>query len=581
MKRALILFLLVSLTGGLAEAKSVYLAADHHTAAFDAWNINPDGTVTKQATYTLNHATDPAGVAIHNTRNLLFITSEFSGGVEIVDPVTLTYYGVSSGPSDLAGIDVDELQDLVYTVKRGPYTDHCTLYTYEWNDTTNQLNLQASDVLPNCTGAMGIALDETRGILWVADSYSSGGGVVRAYDLNASPIAEDTTLSFRPSLVPIDVAVDRQRNLVYSVSIYGGAALPSGAGSLLLSKWDVANGSETTVQMHAHGVGVAVDETSGYVYVTHGAYLGDNLTVWDPSTSPFTNIQTSPPIGNPAGIAIGNPSYNPLSLAKNDIVQGTGIYVGQTFTYEISFTNSNSSAINNVTVVDTLPVELDYVSSTPSGVYGSSLHTVTWSLGTVAAGTTVNIDLVVQVNDQAQVGSTIYNYCTVDGDETPPTTVIGTDPDNPTGEPGNPIIEPPLVEVSVDIKPASCPNPIEVKKKGVIPVAIAGKVDFDIAQIDPESIKLTRDDGVGGSVPALRWSVEDAATPFEGEPGDCHTLAGDDIIDLSLKFSARAVVTTLQLNDVLGQTIPLKVTGKLLEEFGGDTIEGKDYVRVQ
>jgi uncharacterized repeat protein (TIGR01451 family) len=584
MKRWLIPLMVLGLANS-AAAKSVYIAANHHTRAFEAWNIAPDGTVTKQATYTLQHATDPAGVAIHNSKNLLFLTSEFSGGVEILDPVTLTYYGVSSGPSNLAGIDVDDLQDIVYTVRRATKE----LYVYKWNDATKKLDLIATVNLPNCTGAMGIALDEIRGILWVADSYhydSSSGlrGMVRAYDLKVadpSLISEDIALRFRPNHVPIDIEVDRKRQAVYTVSMFGGAALPSGSGSYLLSKWDVASKTETTIIMAAQGVGLAVDEVSGYVYVTHGANIGDNLTVWNPSTSPFANIQTTAPIGHPAGLAIGNVSFNPLSLAKNDTVQGSGVYIGQTFTYEISFTNPNPFPINNVTVLDTLPVELDYVSSTPAGTYDSTAHTVTWNFGTVMAGVTVEIDLVVKVNDKPQVGTTIYNYCTVDSDETPPTTVIGTDPDNPGGDPGNVVIEPPLVSVSVDIRPGSCPNPLNEKDQGVLPVAIAGTPEFDVTEIDPSSVMLTRE-GLAVSVPALRRNFEDAATPYIGPPGGCHTLRGDGIVDLIFHFSTSAVVKMLKLDEVARWSIvPLKVTGKLREQFGGKTIEGVDYVRVQ
>ena len=107
----------VNLTG-IANAKSLYLAAEHHIGQFDAWNINPDGTIVKQATYALQYATDPAGIAIDNDSNTLFITSEFSPGVEIVDPVTLTYLGQSTGPNDLAGIDVDDINNIVYAIQR-------------------------------------------------------------------------------------------------------------------------------------------------------------------------------------------------------------------------------------------------------------------------------------------------------------------------------------------------------------------------------------------------------------------------------------------------------------------------------
>ena len=120
---------LITTFTGTAIAKSLYLASEHHQSLFDAWGINPDGTVVKQATYTLQYSTDPAGIAIDSDSQTIFITSEFSGGVELVDPVTLTYLGVSSGPSNLAGIDVEDLNNVVYTVRR----NSDDLYVFDWD----------------------------------------------------------------------------------------------------------------------------------------------------------------------------------------------------------------------------------------------------------------------------------------------------------------------------------------------------------------------------------------------------------------------------------------------------------------
>ena len=58
--------------------KSLYLLRHHHTAQFDAWDINPDGTATFQRAYRLSHATDPAGIAMDENLDTLFVTSEFS-----------------------------------------------------------------------------------------------------------------------------------------------------------------------------------------------------------------------------------------------------------------------------------------------------------------------------------------------------------------------------------------------------------------------------------------------------------------------------------------------------------------------
>jgi hypothetical protein len=136
-------FIAVAIVGP-AAGQSVYLSANHHTGEFDAWNINADGTVTYQATDTLVYSTDPAGIAIDavtaDTTPIIFITSEFSGGVEIVNPVTLEYIGVSSGPSNLAGIDVDDVDDIVYALKRATRN----LYIYQWDPVSKTLTQQAT-----------------------------------------------------------------------------------------------------------------------------------------------------------------------------------------------------------------------------------------------------------------------------------------------------------------------------------------------------------------------------------------------------------------------------------------------------
>jgi hypothetical protein len=62
---------------------------------------------------------------------------------------------------------------------------------------------------------------------------------------------------------------------------------------------------------------------------------------------------------------------------------------------------------------------------------------------------------------------------------------------------------------------------------------------------------------------------------------DCHDLNGDGIEDLVLKFQRREIAQTLKLWQVLGQTVPLTVTGSLKEESGGTQIRGEDCVQVR
>ncbi|UCG94322.1 MAG: hypothetical protein JSW13_00710 [Candidatus Aerophobus sp.] len=138
----------------------------------------------------------------------------------------------------------------------------------------------------------------------------------------------------------------------------------------------------------------------------------------------------------------------------------------------------------------------------------------------------------------------------------------------------------PAIIVPIDIKPGSCPNPLNLGSKGVLPVAVLGTEDFDVTDIDPTTIQLTRE-GVQGGVPPLRWSYEDVATPFEGELCDCHDLDGDGYIDLTLKFDTQELVNDLELVTEAGNTIPLILIGKLKEEAGGRDITGSDCIRVR
>ena len=95
-------------------------------------------------------------------------------------------------------------------------------------------------------------------------------------------------------------------------------------------------------------------------------------------------------------------------------------------------------------------------------------------------------------------------------------------------------------------------------------------------EIDPATILLGRE-GIAEGVSPLRYNYEDVATPFEGEPGEGHDLCGDGLMDLAMKFQTQELVEMLALLDVAGETIPLTLSGSLMD---GTLFEGGDYVRV-
>jgi len=129
----------------------------------------------------------------------------------------------------------------------------------------------------------------------------------------------------------------------------------------------------------------------------------------------------------------------------------------------------------------------------------------------------------------------------------------------------------PAIEVAVDIKPGSCPNPLNVRSKGVLPVAILGTEDFDVKAIDVASIRLA---GVGPD----RSSYEDVAAPISNSNGcNCITDGPDGFLDLTLKFETQRIVEAIgDVND--GDEVQLELIGVL---FDDTPVEGADCILIR
>lgn len=129
----------------------------------------------------------------------------------------------------------------------------------------------------------------------------------------------------------------------------------------------------------------------------------------------------------------------------------------------------------------------------------------------------------------------------------------------------------------LDIRPGSCPNPLNRGGLGLLPVAVLGTMDYDVADIDVSTVVIARADGVGGAVEAHKAVYEDVGTPFDGEPCDCHDLGADGIMDLLLKFRVPDVVAGLDLNGMNhGSVVELVVSGRLTD---GTPFDAYDCIR--
>ncbi len=125
------------------------------------------------------------------------------------------------------------------------------------------------------------------------------------------------------------------------------------------------------------------------------------------------------------------------------------------------------------------------------------------------------------------------------------------------------LVPEPSTLVLFDIKPGSSPNSVNLKSKGVLPVAILGTEEFDVNDVDIGSLRFGDPlliDNSGIAVSPLRSALED--------------VSGDGLLDLTLKFSTAELVA----NGALGpDTLEGLLTGELLD---GTPFEGMDSIRI-
>lgn len=122
--------------------------------------------------------------------------------------------------------------------------------------------------------------------------------------------------------------------------------------------------------------------------------------------------------------------------------------------------------------------------------------------------------------------------------------------------------------VAFDLRPGSCPNPLNTSSRGVLPAAILGASDLNVASIDPSSIRLA-------GVAPLRSGIEDIEAP---RSGSCPASTPDGRADLTLKFDTQAIVKALRaalgtLKDREQVVLPLE--GRFRD---GTSFQGEDVV---
>lgn len=406
--------LLALLIAGAASAKSMYVISGL-SRPLKSYDIGGNGKLTYQAQNNITYYSGGAvDLTIDTDSKVLFVVYEFSNRINIVDATTMKSLGTTTmpmGSARAAGIVYDHTNKRLYAAYRG----YGKVFSFAWNAVTKKLTYLGTFGLSSCRNIHGLALDEANGIMY-AGCVSKA---LRYYNVNNN-FSHMGYLSVAHNAV--GVAVDTTRNYLWT-----GGNSQGTYGNASLCRHNLVTHANTCTLNNVYARGVAVDSDTGYVYVTsprNGTSNGGHLKVYD---SNLNHIQTlvNQGVYNITGLVVPGKdiSYNPLALTKTDDVSDCESAGGKV-TYTIAYDSSgNTYNVDNATLVDTLPLELGFVSASNGGTFDSVTRKVTWNLGTINAGTTGSVTLVVDILSGTPAGAEITNSVTVDSDQTPPTTV--------------------------------------------------------------------------------------------------------------------------------------------------------------
>lgn len=141
------------------------------------------------------------------------------------------------------------------------------------------------------------------------------------------------------------------------------------------------------------------------------------------------------------------------------------------------------------------------------------------------------------------------------------------------------------VTAPLDIRPGACPNGLNRRSRGILPVAIVGTAELNVTQIDIETVRLARADGLGGEVapiagpPGPPARIRDVAARGSGAACTCEPARPDGVDDLLLSFPIEQLVDALNLAEfVPGDEVQLTLSGSLAD--GTPLTTAADCVRI-
>ena len=326
--------------------------------------------------------------------------------------VVYTLTATNAGPNDANSVSVTDafpFADLTYVSDNGggAYNSGAGLWTIgtlangisTTLDITATVNIMAGGT-PVTNGASIIGAEADNNGL--NDSTSVNFTVTNQVDLKVIKSVNNATPNTGSNVVYTIVVDNLGPNEATAVQVVdplpGGVAYSSDDGGGLY------NGTTWSV-----GALPALGSATLHITATVTGAHGDTVI----NSAVVSGAENDPDTGNNTAV-VPLTITNAIDLGVVKTVDDAAPLPGAAVTYTVTATNYGPAAATNVAVTDVLPADVTYVSDTSGGVYTGGI----WTIGNLAVGGSVSMDIVVTVNLNATHGVPIANTASIAGAET-------------------------------------------------------------------------------------------------------------------------------------------------------------------
>jgi uncharacterized repeat protein (TIGR01451 family) len=402
------------------------------------------GTIISQTDSVSSTTSDPNGgnnsvtvnVPVSDSADLSLTNTPSPVPVQAGNNITYTQVVTNNGPSAATTVSLtDALPANTTSVSlTGPAGWVCTLATLTCTDTSLAPVAPATItyiVKVTAGTAAGTAINETASVTSAVTDPNLTNNIATAADVVATATQSDLIATNSPSVTSVAAG----SNVTYTQSVTNDGPAVTTAGMTFTqvtppntnyqsmtppAGWTCGTlppvGGTGTITCTDSG-SLAVNGTASFalvLQVNSGTPSGTNIT--DSVTATAANIVPGITTNTAsATVVVANANSADMAIVKtgtpNPVTEGTPL------TYTLAVTNNGPASATNVTVTDTLPSVVTYLSSTTTqGSCSEAGGTVTCLLGTMANAATATITILTLPNAPGVVSNT----ATVSADQTDP-----------------------------------------------------------------------------------------------------------------------------------------------------------------